>query len=333
MKRITSLQGLRAIAFIMVFLNHMDVSSASGGIGVAIFFELSGFLMIYNYFPTQRILPNNIKSMVKFGYSKLKKLYLPYIVTGIACLPQLVLSSTPLFSVVVCLLYAMFLQSWVPVKNVAMGLNGAAWFISSLLFSYVIFPFFLMLLRKLDNSKEINNKRILLFLLLIFLLRIIWRNIFVGWYWPYVFPIFRSLDFISGGLIGLIYIKNSRINKKISTILLLLLIVGIIIGSISYKYMIIKMLVSGPICLLLIFLCSSENNLINKICLFPFLTYIGNISMYTYLTHGVVIRYVNHFMNGNISILLNICRWILIISLTWLTSEILLILNKRKAKK
>lgn len=331
-KRIISLQGLRAIAFIMVFLNHMEVFSASGGIGVAIFFELSGFLMVYNYFPTQRKLPNNIKSAIKFGYSKFKKLYVPYMITGIACLPQLFFSSTPFFSVVVCVLYSVFLQSWVPIKGIAMGLNGVAWFISSLLFSYIIFPFFLIFLRKLDKKNKISIKKICIYLLLIFIVRIIWRSIFIGWYWPYVFPVFRSLDFISGGLVGLIYVKRLKKERKENSLLLLLLLIGVIIGTINYKYIIAKMLISGPICLLLIYLCSFNNNLIGKVCSSSFLTYIGNISMYTYLTHGVVIKYVNHFMNENVPVLLNILRWILIIFLTWLTSEILLRLNKRKVR-
>ena len=48
MKRLDSLQGLRAFAFLGIFLGHCGIGSAAG-MSVCVFFVLSGFLMIYNY--------------------------------------------------------------------------------------------------------------------------------------------------------------------------------------------------------------------------------------------------------------------------------------------
>lgn len=47
-ERLLSLQGLRGIAFLLVFLSHVQILH-SGNFGVAIFFILSGFVMYYTY--------------------------------------------------------------------------------------------------------------------------------------------------------------------------------------------------------------------------------------------------------------------------------------------
>jgi peptidoglycan/LPS O-acetylase OafA/YrhL len=42
---IPSLDGLRALSFLIVFLAHSGVSGVPGGFGVTVFFYLSGFLI------------------------------------------------------------------------------------------------------------------------------------------------------------------------------------------------------------------------------------------------------------------------------------------------
>ena len=46
--RLQSVQGLRAIAFILIFLSHTEIVAA-GPAGVSIFLVLSGFCMMYAY--------------------------------------------------------------------------------------------------------------------------------------------------------------------------------------------------------------------------------------------------------------------------------------------
>lgn len=52
-KKILPFQGLRAIAFLFVFVCHSNVGAfeAFGAWGVSVFLVLSGFLMVYIYFP------------------------------------------------------------------------------------------------------------------------------------------------------------------------------------------------------------------------------------------------------------------------------------------
>ena len=70
MKRITSLQALRAIAFINIFISHCGVTMFFGGAwGVSLFFVLSGFVMYYAY--CERDLGANLLSRIKFAYVKI----------------------------------------------------------------------------------------------------------------------------------------------------------------------------------------------------------------------------------------------------------------------
>lgn len=57
MKKIQSLQGLRAVAFIFILISHCGINFGGfGEWGVSVFFILSGFLMSYNYVGKIKIL-------------------------------------------------------------------------------------------------------------------------------------------------------------------------------------------------------------------------------------------------------------------------------------
>lgn len=51
MKKLDSLQAVRALAFLGIFLSHTGIKyfGTTGTWGVSVFFVLSGFLMVYNY--------------------------------------------------------------------------------------------------------------------------------------------------------------------------------------------------------------------------------------------------------------------------------------------
>ena len=85
---ILTLQTVRCIAFLEIFMVHThvlsDVLHGLGGSGVSIFFILSGFLMVYNYFNQNKIKKISFISSLFFSYSKIKKLYILHILCTIA---------------------------------------------------------------------------------------------------------------------------------------------------------------------------------------------------------------------------------------------------------
>lgn len=80
-RKIDSLQTLRAVAFIGIFLNHAGSNIQWAAWGVSVFFTLSGFLMYYQY--EDKELECSVKNNMSFSLNKIKKLYPLHIITMI----------------------------------------------------------------------------------------------------------------------------------------------------------------------------------------------------------------------------------------------------------
>ena len=76
--RIDSLQAVRAIACILIFMHHCYICG-TGALGAAIFIMLSGFLMCRSYY--DRSLPRTPIDCLRFSARKIWKLYPLHILT------------------------------------------------------------------------------------------------------------------------------------------------------------------------------------------------------------------------------------------------------------
>lgn len=72
-KLISSLQGLRAVAFLSVVLSHCGAPWL-GPWAISVFVALSGFLMTCNYYDRPRTAPG-LRSAMVFSFQKIRKLY------------------------------------------------------------------------------------------------------------------------------------------------------------------------------------------------------------------------------------------------------------------
>ena len=72
-KLISSLQGLRAVAFLSVVLSHCGAPWL-GPWAITVFVALSGFLMTCNYYDRPRTAPG-LRSAIVFSFQKIRKLY------------------------------------------------------------------------------------------------------------------------------------------------------------------------------------------------------------------------------------------------------------------
>ena len=80
-KRLESIQALRAIAFILVFLSHTELT-LTGPAGVSLFLMISGFCMTYTYLDKPDRVPEaNLCSSLAFAKRKILKLYPLHLVT------------------------------------------------------------------------------------------------------------------------------------------------------------------------------------------------------------------------------------------------------------
>ncbi len=357
-KQITSLQALRAIAFIGIFLVHAGSPIYWSGLGVSVFFVMSGFLLMYKH---GDVLNDTVslKYSIKDSIKKISKLYPLHIITML-CVVLLQLAR--MFSKGVTLkgvgvlfakigLNVTLLQSWIPDRSYNTSLNGVAWYISVTLFLYIIFPYI---------AKAIKDKQVL-HLIIICLITLILQvvlcipavmnfdtkgNLYT-WF-MYCFPLFRVGDFLIGCCIGKLYLKYScsfdisiikgtifEVGTTIFTILIFLWLKYdksdlVIIESIqnwTTPYI--------PIAALWVFLFALNKGLITKLFSNKVFIYIGNISSVNFLVHYVVIMYINTVLNmfGNLSLGMKIIVGFAEFIISILVSAIYIKLNEYITKK
>lgn len=306
MKRINSLQGLRAIAFATVFLGHSGIFGLLTGMGVSIFFVLSGFLMVYNYM--FRELPHGIKESFLFASSKIKKLYPLHLVMMIPMLGLALIgtvkSGSPLIELVNMLpkiaSNVLLIQAWIPVRDYYFGFNGVAWYLSVTLFLYFCFPLIMKTLKRIKNKIAIIaiiSAALVIQLLAGYLLDLpAFSFINTNWF-TYIFPLYRLGDFLVGCCAGYYFITQDKstfsiIKSSILEALAILVLAGscIISGfcsvpeglNLSFKYL--------PGAVFLVFALAQGNGIIAKILSCKPIVRIGNISGYMYLIHQVVLN-------------------------------------------
>lgn len=173
--RIDSIQVLRAISYILIFLSHVEIV-ATGAVAVSIFFVISGFCMVYSYLgvPNKNTYTSPIQC-VRFGYSKIRKLYPLHLFTmiGVACI-VFIQSISKLDKVLVCkdllylLLNSALLQSWIPIRDCYYSFNAVSWYLSTLIFSYCTFGFARQYLEKCTPKKAIKAGAIILYICCVF---------------------------------------------------------------------------------------------------------------------------------------------------------------------
>ena len=146
-KLISSLQGLRAVAFLSVVLSHCGAPWL-GPWAITVFVALSGFLMTCNYYDRPRTAPG-LRSAIAFSLQKIRKLYPLHLIMMAAALLfvlKWLLAQPSACGVLSCaaqLVVSIFLlQTWIPSSRFWFCLNGVAWYLSVQAFLYAIFPRF-----------------------------------------------------------------------------------------------------------------------------------------------------------------------------------------------
>lgn len=310
--RIDSLQGLRAIAFLAVFISHAGIGSygALGAWGVSVFIIMSGFLSTYNYFDKELI-----DDSVEFSARKIRKLYALHV---IMLLSAVLLELYSIFKhasygsiaglVVDTIMDAALLQAWIPKSEYYFSLNSVSWYLSVAAFLYLAFPNLLRIIKKYNNCSDaifgIVIAVIAQIVLSLFALAFAKKGAtewFSQHWMTYVCPIYRLGDFFIGCSLGYIYInRKPRITNAhmatIAEIAVVALTVGAckvfadgesLLGCEAIKYTLLFMPVSAA----LVMLTARNVGLIAKSLETKAFVWLGNVSAYTFLIHIMTIRY------------------------------------------
>lgn len=309
--RFDSLQALRTLAFLGVFLCHAGSTVHWSGFGVSIFFVMSGFLLYYLY--EERVMNISFWNNLKFSFSKIKKLYPLHIITTCGFILLALLSiyraGITLKSIIDLLvkivLNITLLQTWIPNSRINTCLNGVTWYLSVAMFLYFVFPWICKLIKKI-------NKYMLLIIPAMILVAQVFGCVLVinkfgidslvyKWF-MYSFPIFRLGDFVIGCCLGKIYKKLQKIdiNCIIGTIIeiVVILITALVFiwresgqSTVFMKALFNWTTVYIVLACLWIYMFAQRKGVITKLLSNKVMIYIGNISSYAFLIHYVITQY------------------------------------------
>ena len=200
--KIKCYQGLRGIAFLLVFISHCTFSEINSGIstttyfgafGVSLFIVLSGFLTVYNHYQEDEI---SVKKQISKTLDKCFPLhFLTFLLAIPFVLNELIKLNVNTWTA--SFLNLFLVQSWVPKRSIYFSNNAVSWYLSTYLFFMLISPFVVRWLKRL-NSKDIFG--LIIFVLTIQIALVLLAGNCTWAHWViYIFPISRALDFISGG--------------------------------------------------------------------------------------------------------------------------------------
>ncbi|MBR4707676.1 MAG: acyltransferase [Pseudobutyrivibrio sp.] len=350
--KINSLQALRALAFIGIFLVHSKIAWGWPRLGVSIFFGLSGFLMTYTYW--DRTTPTDIKGAAIFSLSKIKKMYPLHIITMLcAVLIELKLYRffgtlrENLFLLVRNIILNTFLiQSWYPDSSVNVALNGVAWYLCVAMFLYFLFPF---ILRWMKNQKLAT---LILVAVTLIALQIIAAypmaakygeaNNTYRWF-MYTFPVYRIADFYAGCVLGRIYMLTDKDHQKSeqTTIAYTIIELTLLLFSMWFSLWLgrptedaallsLRNWSSGYILMAMawIWVFVQCKGLLTKAISNPLMIALGDISPQAFLIHYVVVRFVNAYMAMHMYYYDQQIVWILFVGELAVTIILCIIYNK-----
>lgn len=350
---IKSLQSLRFFAILMVFLSHLLYLQENsiyskffnrflydGYCGVSFFLVLSGFVISYNYY--NKISSYSKKEVIEFTKKRFRKIYPLHLLTFLLSILVFIkiIYKFPLKMIIIGIFNITLTQSFIPINGVYFSFNAVSWYLSVILFCYLLTPFLISNIKKI----EIKNINLIIAIIAIYLLQVIYVLIFKennhNHWLIYINPFFRLLDYINGLLLGVMVLKNRSINTDISikntiyevgTILIFLVI--------YYFYPYINQSIRWgcyytPSSILIIFIFSKQGGYISKMLQNKYLVYLGNISFEFYMVHQIVLKIVLLIIDNNNAIMIVVSSFIIsivvsIVINTILTTKIFNCRNKR----
>lgn len=310
MKRIESLQALRAIAFIAIFLSHCNII-ATGPMGVSIFLVLSGFLLTLNY-EHKQIERIGFTNSLKFTIKIIKKLYPLHLLTLFLMIMYTLFSEGIIRQMLPkIILNGLLLQAWVPSPEWYLSFNKASWYLSVCMFIYFAFLWLYSKLCKICDRGRFSIYFcgigwIIIVVVLSSILLIMECTGFISqdftkWI-TYVFPLYRCSDMFMGMMLGKIYCnsenKGKREKSKLFSALEIFLIIlwffqiilyrkGLFIPS-AFRYSVFWI----PSSLLTVYLFAMNEGFVTRVLTNKAIILIGNITGIAFLIHQIIIGIV-----------------------------------------
>ena len=316
MQQINSLQSLRFLFAMMIFFHHflvidgVGLFDVGGPCAVSFFFITSGFVMTAGY--GEKVVKSDF-SYSSFLKKRIIRIYplhlLCYLIATAIVLCAMVLHHEVHYGILAYMVAnLLLLQSWIPTSVAYFSGNPVSWFLSDMLFFYIMFP---LLIRVINRLKQ--HWIYLLFAMILggyFFAAVIIPDKYVHAL-LYINPLFRSVDFIIGIVL---YNALSEVIKKgyvdkirrisfikksfIEILCMMIFATAVIYGELIPD----KFLFAGYFWMPMVFLLSvfvlfdRAGGIVTQILNNHTLTYLGSLSFTFYMIHLMVIHYSNAFL-------------------------------------
>lgn len=287
-----SIQSLRGIFAFFIFLHHAGVFAAGGDSGVSFFIILSGFVLCDGY---QHKFGEKQISYGAFLKKRIAKIYPLHVLCFIgAFMLTLYMEHNPL----VWLANLLLLQSWSPDANVHFSANAVSWFLSAMVFFYLLFPFIVRVANRSLRKFFISSLSmfIIYFIAIQFVPAGMFNNII------YVNPLFRLPDFVLGILLWQMigdkvrsedssggHMKmTTKSTIELSAVAFFILTL-VLYNLVSLRYGVVSLWWPVSIALISVFsLFNTDGGVVSRFLQFRPLVSFGNISFSFYMVHVLV---------------------------------------------
>lgn len=286
---IKSLQFMRGVMAIIIICYHSGLGGSDfictiTPCAVSFFFLLSGFLLMLRH-PVTNLQQFNFK---RFIISRLSKIYPLHALLTIIMVYSL--GVTWVFAANMALI-----QSWFPQTDVHFSYNYVSWFVATMLFSYLVYPFLSLLI----NRIQLRWCWVITALLIV----VGCANIFftprsMHNYLFYVFPPMRVIDFSAGLVTARLWLaaKNrwTKPSPVAAFIAVAMMVLMVVMANLPHNHDVVHAIYFGivwivPLSVMILALCHCElqgSPLTNAMSWKP-MVWLGNISMELYLLQAI----------------------------------------------
>lgn len=297
-----SLQSLRGIFAIFIFLHHCADFSAGGDCGVAFFIILSGFVLCNGY--ESRIKEHRI-NFRDFINKRLARFYPLHLICLLAAI-VLQLGNVSLTLCLIWIINALLIQSWIPIDYIYFSGNAVSWCLSDFVFFYCLFPYLIRAITNTKSNKKANVRilgliAIICYFIAVFVIPERYSNSII-----YVNPISRIFDFILGILLWQWWHSHKNNNFIVSlttlsffqksiielTAALLLTITIILYPDIHKNFAVASYWWIPTAILILVFsIFENKGGIVTWLLQRKFAIHFGNVSFSFYMIHVLALNY------------------------------------------
>lgn len=306
------LTSLRFFVILLIYFHHLSYKGGLGPAAVTFFFVLSGFIIAYS--SEGRFLNLDSSELKDFYIKRLSKLYPLHILTFFISIPIIYMTNfkTNLLST---LLNIFLLQSFFPIGEQAFSFNALSWFLSDIMFFYFLTPFLLFGLHKIRARENLSLLLTLLALIFVceasfaYMVRNHMEWYSTGWWFIYISPWARILDYSAGLITGLMFISVKINSQTTAARVLFSLLEGMVLAVFASAIYFSQLIHFDsfkfgayyvPFSIILIFIFSFQKGWISWLLSRSSFTYLGSLSFTFYMLHQVIISYTATFFTSSI---------------------------------